>query len=531
MLRLNPGKLGALNLRETIEKYLYAARIPVYYNNKRVGRTYAEVTQAIHKMAGEQTYELSPDLKSEFDEKFPNLQGNYPILKRTVISLDTENNLCIPNLSGAIVKYNVSFEKELKWREKGQNYKVSAYACCWENITEIYINSGNANGGVFRENRFNQRVLFEWSNLYSEYRSEDVKALEKKFDTFKECPQTEEQLGDAWNPFTEHEILADMWTAYINSYQEYSMKFNINECGCKSMRDILGSNQSPQRVYAYQGIAASVIEGRADTPMQYDSEKLILLEEDLRPAVDVSRLKILDMPLEPLLLIWTILNKYELLEKEYDIYNFKNWNNISLWEWRNVRTNLSGQWIMQNLEKLIKEIIYNLQNRWNDQYVYLTNINSIRVMNVSEIGYKYIFAYFQDTYYMTINYEKAQAITFLDKEKTMHEEVYDIFPPMMFCKAATDNSRKYICHAYPYYRRGITADHPFIKWLLKNALQLKQHFERQFQQIVECLYQKEAEDIIQEYTIIREQFNSLSNFYNLDIKPMPEISSKDFCFE
>lgn len=75
VIRLNPGKLGALNLRETVEKYLCAARVPVYYNDKRVGRTYIEAMHIIHEMAGENVYELSAELKKKYDEQFPAVRG------------------------------------------------------------------------------------------------------------------------------------------------------------------------------------------------------------------------------------------------------------------------------------------------------------------------------------------------------------------------------------------------------------------------------------------------------------------------
>lgn len=45
-IRLDPGKLGVLNLREVVEKYLCGARVPVYYNNERVGQTYEEMMKA-----------------------------------------------------------------------------------------------------------------------------------------------------------------------------------------------------------------------------------------------------------------------------------------------------------------------------------------------------------------------------------------------------------------------------------------------------------------------------------------------------
>lgn len=52
-IRLNPGKLGTLNLKNTVEKYLCGSRVPVYYNNERIGQTYEEIMEVAHAVAGE----------------------------------------------------------------------------------------------------------------------------------------------------------------------------------------------------------------------------------------------------------------------------------------------------------------------------------------------------------------------------------------------------------------------------------------------------------------------------------------------
>lgn len=69
-IRLNQGKLGTINLRETVEKYLCGARVPVYYNNERIGQTYEEVMKAAHDVAGEMTYALTDEMKKQFDQVF-----------------------------------------------------------------------------------------------------------------------------------------------------------------------------------------------------------------------------------------------------------------------------------------------------------------------------------------------------------------------------------------------------------------------------------------------------------------------------
>lgn len=69
-IRLNPGKLGTINLRKTVEKYLCGAMVSVYYNNERIGQTYEEVMKAAHDVAGERTYELTDEMKKQFDQVF-----------------------------------------------------------------------------------------------------------------------------------------------------------------------------------------------------------------------------------------------------------------------------------------------------------------------------------------------------------------------------------------------------------------------------------------------------------------------------
>ena len=68
----------------------------------------------------------------------------------------------------------------------------------------------------------------------------------------------------------------------------------------------------------------------------------------------------------------------------------------------------------------------------------------------------------------------------------------------------------------------------FMIWLLEHAVQLNQYFHRQFQQIVDCLYQRDASDLIKEYAAVREQLCVLSAHYNLDVSALPELDMDDF---
>lgn len=161
VIRLNPGKLGVLNLCETVEKYLCGARMPVYYNGRRVGKTYQEVMQAAHEMAGERIYELSPELKQKFDDCFPCIKGQYPKLAVEVIPLDTEEDQVIPNLSGVLVKYEVRYEKTPEWNVKDQSYEIrTAIDCSGANVT-IELDSCNKQLMIWGyKNRICQKEYF-----------------------------------------------------------------------------------------------------------------------------------------------------------------------------------------------------------------------------------------------------------------------------------------------------------------------------------------------------------------------------------
>lgn len=529
VIRLKPGKLGALNLRETIEKYLCAARVPVYYNNKRVGRTYAEAMQMIHEIAGEKVYELSPALKKKFDDCFPAVRGKYPKLVMTVIPLDTEENHILPDFSGVIVKYDVYMEQELQWKVKDQNYIISTFFRFSEKSLQVEFNVENARGAVLIRDSKDGSVYSQsrWEDLETKYGFAETEALANILNTFSVCPQIEDELGEVWKPFLGHEDLTNVWITYLNSCCNKYLWFAIDECGCPCLSSIFGNVQNSREIYVYQGVIAG--EGQAYGSLQSAHNAMFILDGEWKPAVEVSRSRVVDLPLTLLVAISGILNKYGLLDRGIAIH--KNWNTISLQQWREIQNSSVGQWMTQNQGDYIKEIIQTFQKRWEFQGQHSEYVFSIGFRGAKCIMNMYAMACLQDYYLMTINYEKGQVVTFTEKKKAESEDVYDIFPPMIFCKAASEKSRKYICHADSYQRRGITVDHPFIIWLLENSIHLSKHFERQFQQIVECLCEKNAKQIIQEYSIIREQLSSLSNYYGLNTRSLPQISMDDFWSE
>lgn len=531
VIRLNPGKLGALNLRETVEKYLCGAKVPIYYNNKRVGRTYTEAMKTVHELAGENVYELNPALKKKFDDCFLAVRGNYPKLIMTVIPLDSDENQILPDLSGVIVKYEMRFDKELQWKVKDQDYILSTIFRFHEKSLEVELNAKNARGTVIIRDSKDGSVHSQgnWIDLENKYGFSETEALANVFNTLSACPQSENELGEVWNPFLGHEDLTNVWVAYVNWRSFNYLSFTIDECGCPCVSSIFNIAQNSGYMYVYQGVMADV--KREIGSLQSVHSTMFILDGEWKPVVEVSRSRVVDLPLKLLVAIYGILNKYGLLNSTNDFRGLKNWNTVSLQQWREVQNSSVGQWMAQNQGNYTKEIIQVFQKKWEIQGYDSEQVQAIDHYGTKHIMHMYAMAYLQDNYLMTINYEKGQIVTFTEKKNVVSEEVYDIFPPMMFCKAASEKSRKYICHADSYNRRGITADHPFIVWLLENSIQINRHFERQFQQIVKSLRTRDAERIVQEYNIIREQLSLLSNYHGLDIRSLPQISIDDFWSE
>ncbi|MCI8365114.1 MAG: hypothetical protein HFG34_09230 [Eubacterium sp.] len=514
-IRLNVGKLGTLNLREATEKYLCAARVPVYYNSKRIGRTYEEMMQAVHKVAGESLYEMSPELKDEFDRCFPAVCGQYPKLSVTVIPLDTEEDQVLPEFSGVIMNYDVHFDKEPQWKVKDQEYEIYRYV--------KYMGKGGSEIKLESMNIIKRTIDWEWKNLNKEFDLEKIAALESQFEKQSVCPKTEDLPGEVWKPFEDAMYLHEVWRAYCDHQQMAQMRFSVDDCGCPNIMSLSLNKPNRKLAYTYQGVIAGDFK---DTELYMNSNKIamFLLGSMWKPRVEVSRSRISGLPLSVLLAICGLFKKYDMI---IPLRNFDDWNNSTIKEWRQTQISQMGQWMRKNLGYFFIEIKTELQkpldinkNKFNISTKYLYNGNAIL--------FKYLTAYLQDNYLMTINYEEGQKISFFKKDENEMEQDYDLFPPMMFCSAASDQSRRYLCCSEDDSRRGITADHPFAAWLLNNAVSLNQYFPRQFQIIVECLCNDYEEEVIEKCNSIRRQLTALPEHHGVDVSAFPELSSRDF---
>lgn len=506
-IRLEAGKLGTLNLNDTIEKYLCGSRVPVYYKNERIGLTYEEIMRAAHEEEGEKIYEMTSKVKEEFDRSFPAVCGKYPKLAVSVITLDKEENQALPELSGFLVKYDVHFDEAPQWKVKDQIYEVFGSFHKNKNIIEIEFEC------------FNKKDSQVWNTLMKKYDIEKVAALEAEFEKYSSCPKAEDMM-EIWEPFAEQMELYEAWRSYNDNKQEKDLTFSVAEFKCP---DIVTGYQHGSIAYVYQG----VVTGDLRATYLYDENifGIFLMENAWKPIVNVSRSQISGLPLYALLAINAIMTKNHILN---DIgvrwMRLGGWKDRPLKEWREMKNSQLDKWIWKNLADFFTEIKQILQQKLqSDKFEF-----SICSYKNYIIVYKYLIAYFQDKYRMVICYENEQAISFEEKEDNEMEDTYDLFPPMMFCMAASDRSRQYICSADSFMRIGITADHPFIKWLLDNAVKLNKYYPRQFQQIVNCLCEDSAEDITEKCNYIREQKLRFPENHGVDVSAFPQLHLTDF---
>lgn len=542
-VRLNPGKLGCLNLRKAVEMYLCGARVPVYYNSLRIGHTYAEIMQAAHEMAGENIYELTPEQKRQFDRCFPAVQGQYPKIAVQVVPLDTEEEQVLPEISGVLVKYDVRFYSALGWYAKGYHYCVNEK---FEWIKGFPVLILQANHVDSRRER-NSSAL--WKKFEKKYGLEKAAALAEELEKRSEDPYSWEELGKEWLPFAEYTSIHEVCKSYYDYQYLKEMIISVWECGVPDTRILISDGGRKKITYAYQGVIADEVcrapelfieesktidyslreESGLAIQLFREESAVFFMEGNCRPVMDVSRSCAIDFPLSTAVTISGILGIHQMLGfgLPFRMDATDEAGKRTLREWREVRNSGSGKWMKEKMITFFRKLKLTLCEPLVMDKKYAFDAYEFKYFSIVKILQEYFRAELQDSYQMTIDYEKGQIISFQEKEKDM-PDVFDLFPPMMFCRAANDKSRQYLCASEVKWRRGFTLDHPFMIWLMENAARLNQYYQRQFQEIVSCLCSEKAGEIIQVCNNIREQFLILPARYGIDVNSFPQLHMNDF---
>lgn len=511
-IKLNPGRLGAINLRETVKEYLCCAKVPVYYNGERIGRTYDETMNAIHKLEGEKVYELTPALKEKFDKCFPACAGQYPKVFVTTIPLDTEKDQMLSSLSGAFIKYDVKFEDNPRWQTRGRNYKIHAHI--EGESSTLLLTTQNTD--------YNNRYP-DWDNFISGHSRQEVKSLTAALAALSDSPASEDELGEAWHLFENERMSPSaVWHMWLDSFQMNTLPISFQEIGIPAMDDLTGGKNRPALACSYRGVIAGDIQ-LFGYPTEYMI--LLLLDNELRPTVKASRSEVSNMPLELIAAIRGMLSAW--VPDWQESFRIRDWSIPPLPAWRKLHGTKLEVWLWKNLQDHFE----NMKEKFG-QPIFVGDKGVLCIggswPETENVVQAFLMASLQDACQMKVNYEEGQVITFADKSSDEDARPYDLFPPMMFCTAATQASRRFLCSGDEELRQCINVDHPYAAWLLKNAAALNGFFNRQFKQIINAFLDLDSKDIINMCNSIRDQLLSLPERHNIDMTACPQLSDADF---
>lgn len=514
-IKLDPGRLGAINLRRTVKEYLCCAKVPVYYNGERIGRTYEETMDEVHKLEGETFYELTPELREKFDKCFPACAGRYPKVSVTVVSLDTEENQTLPGLSGVFIKYDVWFEESPCWQARGRNYKINAV-----------IGRESSTLSLSTQNTDFSDYHLDWDSFIIGHSRQEVKALKEALEKLPCAPASEDELGEAWHPFAGYRMSPGaVWQMWVDSFQMNTMTISFRELNIPTAGTLTGGRRRSILVCSYRGVISGDILKYGYPMLGTGYTLLLLLDDELRPTVKASRSEVSNMPMELIVAVRGILGVW--IGNPQERFRVSDWSTPPLPAWRKLHGTKLEEWLLKNLRDYFKRIVEQFDQPVfaGDRGVFCIGGSWSETENVLQA---FLIASLQDAKQMRVNYEKGQIITLADISPEEDASPYDLFPPMMFCSAATNASRRFLCSKDRGLRRCITADHPYAVWLLKNAAALNGYYKRQFHQIVGALLHSEAERIINMCNSIRDQLLSLPEHHGIDMAACPQLSKDDF---
>lgn len=511
-IKLDPGRLGVINLRESVEKYLCCAKVKVYYNGERIGRTYWETMDEVHKLEGERIYELTPEWKKKFDECFPYCKGQYPKVVVTTVPLDEGKGQILPSLSGAFIKSDIKFEKSPSWQVNGRNYKISASIAADFSIL-----------GLSTDNTDNEFLYMDWNKFIRGHTRQEVKSLTNALEALSVPPESGEELGEVWHIFEKEEKSPHaVWETWMDILQIKVLDISLYELGVPTIDSLTGGQNRLEIACSYCGVIAGNIQRGYQAN---DHMMLLLLDNELRPTVKASRSDICGMPLELIVAIHGMLKAW--MPNSGQFLDLSSWVITLLPAWRKLRNTKINAWIWNNLQDFFQGLKEEIENPIHTEDKFGFCIGGYWP-DTEKVLRTFFLAVLQDSYHMEVEFEVGQTITFYDKSPEEDTSVYDLFPPMMFCSAATQESYRFLCSKGTGIRRCINVDHPYGAWLMKNAAALDKYYNRQFKQIIEALRNSYSERIMDVCNGIREQLLSLSNRHGVDIAACPQLSEADF---
>ena len=152
------------------------------------------------------------------------------------------------------------------------------------------------------------------------------------------------------------------WRAYYDFQQERKLTVSITDFEIKGFKRLFADETPKEVLCAYQGITAGDIMWCMYGKINYNFVAIILLENDCKPGMAISRSEISDLPLKVWTAFYGIIVKYHLLDSERMYGVGIRGKNRSLKEWREVREMQLGSWLNENLEDFFRERMLELKS-------------------------------------------------------------------------------------------------------------------------------------------------------------------------
>ncbi len=506
VLHIDPGKLGAIDLRRTVEKWLLGPRMPIYYNGQRIGSTYDKILSEVRPMVGGKCFEISNEDKLEFDRCYPHLKGNYPEAKVTARILEDYK---LPGLGGITLNYEVVFPNP-RYKYLDQEYELKG---------EIFLSDNDLPYIQIRAHNIDDPYHF-CKNIWADRcPNEEIKQkLFNEFEKLSQCPVESKGFEEAWKPFSRISTLRQAWQEFVDEKQPSIGFYLPKEITPTAI------TKHPPNDYLHCTYRSVMCEAESNLDAKLDYYYLFYCEEDLRPTMNVSRSRITHLPL-PIALTMGTIQAGGSYPESYD-----ELRNEPFRVWKDLIRSPYGTWAMEMLDAEFKNFIsfYEMSiSECNIRDLDLNLVHDRGALSQDSIIKRFYKAYIQENYHIRISYKDGQVLCLEEKRSEERETVYDLLPPLMFCKADDNGSRDYLCCKDSSQRRGITEDHRFAQWLLKNVKELHAHYPRQLEQIVRVLREEEDSEIIATSSFIRKLFRKWG-VKKIDVESMPVLSEKDF---
>ena len=259
---------------------------------------------------------------------------------------------------------------------------------------------------------------------------------------------------------------------------------------------------------------------------------IIIDEDETKPVLRVNRDSLVSVPLKTAITTLVWLENHSFVDR-YS-YNAARLSRVTLNQWRTLFSTEYQKWIdvpsLKKYELLKKALEKGITNKKKmpQELSEDSGSNTLFLRSHSDGDIRWLFlAYMQLHYRILVDYS-IQQLRFCELDSPETETQFDLFPLMPFCYGKTNEDRAILCSADNALRVAITANHPFMKWLVDNSVELDKHYSRQFNQIVNALRYSDADKLIKTINQIIEQLSKTSYRHGIKASDCPKLTKDDF---